>query len=104
MNSVKPATQCHWARIVLAALLNLALAICVVPNLGHTADPTHSRSNLIEAFVEVLLACTALLTLAPVFWSGSAAPRLISIGLSFLPCYVVIAGFCDALHLWTSAR
>jgi hypothetical protein len=48
--------------------------------------------------------CAALLSMLPVLLFGRDVPRLISIGLSLLPCYVAIAGFCDAFSLWASGR
>ncbi len=93
-----------WARLGLAALLNVALATWVVPKLGHAADPTYSPFNALSACLEVLLPCTALIIVVPVFLSGRDVPRLLAIGLAFLPGYVAIAGLCDAFSLWSSGR
>lgn len=93
-----------WGRITLAVVLNVALAMWVVPNLGHATDPAYSRTGAFSACVEVLLPCTALLVALPVFLLGRDIPRLLAIGLCILPGYVALAGFSDALSLWLSGR
>ena len=88
----------------LGALLNIVLAVWVVPRIGHVTDPEYSSSNALRAALMVAAPCAVLLTTLPVLLFGRDVPRLISIGLSFLPCYVVVVGVCDAFSLWASGR
>jgi hypothetical protein len=93
-----------WPRLAVAAALNIALAIWMVPQIGHATDPQYSINNAVWAALMLAAPCAALLSTVPVLLFGRDVPRLISIGLSFLPCYVAIAGFCDAFSLWSSSR
>jgi hypothetical protein len=87
-------------RLALAAALNFALAIWVLPQIGHVTDPDYSRANVLWACVEVGLPCAALLALIPVVLFGRDIPRLVALGLTFLPGYVAVVGFGTAFSLW----
>jgi len=92
------------ARLAFAALANVVLAVWVLPQVGHVTDPTHSPANAFWTCLEVLLPCAVLLVLLPVFVFGRDVPRLLAIGLSFLPGYIAVAGVGAALSLWSSGR
>jgi hypothetical protein len=87
-------------RLAFAAALNLLLGAWVLPQVGHVADPDYSSGNAFWACVEVGLPCAALLALLPVVLFGRDIPRLLALGLSFLPAYVAVAGFGTAFSLW----
>jgi hypothetical protein len=93
-----------WPRLAFGALLNIVLAMWAVPQIGHVTDPEYSSSNALQAAVMVAAPCASLLTTLPVLLFGRDVPRLISIGLSFLPCYLAIVGLCDTFSLWTRGR
>jgi len=92
------------ARIVTGAAANVALAIWVLPGLGKMFDPIHTFTNALQALLEVTVPCAALLVLLPVILFGRDVPRLLAIGLSFLPAYVGIAGLEGAWSLWLAGR
>jgi hypothetical protein len=91
-------------RLALGVLANVVLAMWVLPQLGHVTDPEYAPINAIRVCLEVLGPCTALVIMVPVFVFGRDIPRLLAIGLSFLPAYIAFAGFCDATSLWLSGR
>jgi hypothetical protein len=93
-----------YVRLAFAALANIFLAVWVLPKAGHATDPEYAISNWIWPALMVVAPCAALLSTVPVLLFGRDVPRLISIGLSFLPCYVAIAGFCDVFSLWLSGK
>lgn len=92
------------ARLVFAGLVNVALAIWVVPKLGHATDPTHAPVNAVWISLEILVPLAALLVLLPVFLFGKDVPRLLAIGLSFLPAFVAVMGIAAAISLCFPAR
>lgn len=93
-----------WPRLIIAALINVALAVWIAPQIGHVTDPEHSIANATRASLMIALPCATLVSTVPVLLFGRDVLRLISIGLSFLPCYVAVVGLCDAFSLWAGGR
>jgi hypothetical protein len=92
-----------YLRLAFGTAANIFLAARVVPQIAHVRDD-YSAVNALRASLEVVVPCAALLAMLPVVFLGRDVPRLLAIGLSFLPGYVAIFGFGDALSIWLSGR
>ena len=88
-----------YIRLAFGGVANLALILWVIPHIGNVRDPEYSPVNALRPAIEILIPCAALLAMAPVFFLGRDVPRLLAIGLSFLPAYVAVAGFGAVLSL-----
>ena len=86
-------------RIAFGGIANLLLVVWVLPHIGNVHDPEYSLINAIRPAIEIVIPSAALLVMAPVFFLGRDIPRLLVIGLSFLPAYVAIAGLGSVLGL-----
>ena len=87
-------------RLAFGGVANLVLILWVIPHLGNVRDPGYSPINALRPSIEVLIPGVALLTMAPVFFLGRDVPRLLAIGLSFLPGYTAFVGIGATLSLW----
>ncbi|MCO5051658.1 MAG: hypothetical protein M9920_05090 [Verrucomicrobiae bacterium] len=86
-------------RLIVGGLFNLVLVIWVRPHLGAATDPAYALANALRPLVAVALPSVTLLVLLPVFFLGREVPRLLAIGFSFLPAYVLAVGLMMALSL-----
>jgi len=78
---------------------NIILAL-TVPHLGWMREPVYSVVNVFWACLEVAVPSLVLMVLLPVFLFGRDTPRLLALGLSFLPAYVAVTGLAQAASLW----
>lgn len=86
-------------RLAFGGLANVVLIVWVIPHIGNIRKPEYSLVNALRPAIEVVIPSAALLIMAPVFFLGRDIPRLLAIGLAFLPAYVAIAGFGAILGL-----
>jgi hypothetical protein len=69
-----------WPKLIVAALINVALAVWIAPQIGHVTDPEHSTANAIRPALMIALSCAALLSTVPVLLFERAALCLRSAG------------------------
>ncbi len=82
-------------RIAVGAAINVLLA---APMVLHFQPPFLPGWILAQLLVPVV----ALVILLPVILRGRDVPRVLAIGLSFFPAFLVITGFKEALSLVNS--
>jgi hypothetical protein len=84
-------------RISLGVCLNVALAVCITGPLGRSP-------GLLGAILDVALPCATLMVLLPVFLWGRDVPRLLAIGLSFLPAFTAVGAIPQVYSFWSANR
>lgn len=89
-------------RIGFGIAVNVLLATWLALHLEHVGDPYHGKVGLAWLAVMLVAPVAALTILAPVVISGRDVPRILAIGLAFLPAYVAVLGFGEAFSLWQS--
>ena len=100
-------TDNHRSRLMVAAILNVALAIYVLPRIDHLLDIRDYRYVTASSpwiYAVVAVPSVALLILIPVLRSNSRFQQWFAIGLSFFPGFLALMGWWQLLEIWIADR
>ena len=96
-------TARHSLRLILAVILNVALAAYVLPRIEHLRDIKDYRYVTVNPFwvyLTVIVPTISLLLVVPVFRSPRMIIRWLAIGLALFPACLAFSGWYQLLEVW----